>query len=242
MSLQDPVAYDKRDNRVAASEPVTRTEEVRNRLAEEITQGVLAPGTKLDETQLAERFGMSRTPVREALKQLNAMGLVTRGARRMMTVADISPRELNQLFEMMGEMEAVCARMATSNMTSEERKRLARLHEKCRESMHHGDSQGYVAANAAFHNAIYDGTHNIYVVESVQQLKGRLAPFRQAQLYTPDRTARSFEEHEAIVNAIMRGDKDAAAQATRAHMGAARETYANLYSQIRGRPVELVKE
>lgn len=216
----------------AARRGGTRADELRTRIADEITSGLIPPGTRLDEVQLAERFDVSRTPVREALKQLSTIGLVTRGARRTMTVAEISSPQLDQMFELMGELEATCARLAAVKMTSEDRARIERAHEICRERMRQGDAVGYGEANASFHAIIYAGSHNPYVVEATQQIRIRLAPFRKAQFYTPDRMAKSFEEHDHIVRAILRADQVMAADIVREHIVAARMAYANFFASV----------
>ena len=233
MNIEDSrlltLRFDLVDDRVS----VTRADELRMRIADEITTGKIPPGTRLDEVQLADRFEVSRTPVREALKQLNAIGLVKRGARRTMTVAAISPNQLGEMFELMGELEATCARLAAAKMTGEDRARLERHHEICRSRMQAGDATGYGEANASFHSIIYAGTHNKYVVEATQQIRVRLAPFRKAQFYTTDRTAKSYEEHELIVRSILRGDQVMAANTMRHHIGAARAAYADFFASVR---------
>src|SRR3979409_138523 len=100
---------------------VARAGELRLQLADEIVRGVLAPGSALDETDIARRFGVSRTPVREALRQLVASGLVEARAHRGAVVAQPSLERLTGMFEAMAELEALCAGLAAERMTAAER-------------------------------------------------------------------------------------------------------------------------
>lgn len=211
----------------------TRAEELRLWISDEITSGRMPPGTRLDEIQLAERFNVSRTPVREALKQLNSIGLVERGARRTMTVAEVSPDQLYSLFELMGELEVSCARLATIKMTSEERALLEKQHDVCRRLMREGDADGYAKANAVFHSIIYSGSHNAYLADAAHLVRVRLSPFRRAQFQTPERMARSCEEHEYIIRAILRGDQMTVMNVMRDHIAAAQGAYVAFAANVK---------
>src|SRR5213080_3004855 len=109
---------------------ITRAEELRLQLADEIVRGALAPGSPLDETDIARRFSVSRTPVREALRQLAASGLVDARAHRGAVVARPSPARLTGMFEAMAELEALCAGLAAERMPAAERQALEALHEQ----------------------------------------------------------------------------------------------------------------
>src|SRR5947208_10025447 len=111
---------------------VTRAEELRLQLADEIVRGTLAPGAPLDETDIARRFSVSRTPVREALRQLVASGLVESRAHRGAVVAQPSFERLTSMFEAMAELEAMCAGLAAERMSVTERHGLEAIHEELR--------------------------------------------------------------------------------------------------------------
>lgn len=194
------------------------SERVRRSLADEIAAGSLRPGTPLDEQQLAQRFGTSRTPAREALRQLAMDGLVEVRPRRGAVVAEMSIERLADMFEMTAEMEALCVRLACHRMHPLERARLARMHEDSAALVAAGDVVGYAAFNLAFHEAIYSATHNGYVAEQALALRNRMAGFRRAQLFEAERVQRSFEEHRDILEAVMRGDGDEAARRMRGHL------------------------
>lgn len=194
------------------------SDRIRNVLTDEIASGALAAGSALEEQQLADRFGASRTPVREALRQLAASGLVEVRARRGVVVARLTPERIMDMFEASAEIEAMCARLATYRMTPIERSELMQLHEASKAMVEAGDVDAYDAFNHEFHERIYRATHNAFLAEHVLQLRTRLSAFRRTQLRQGDRVRRSREEHEAVMQAIAEGDGEAAARRMRAHM------------------------
>src|SRR5215467_4147628 len=134
---------------------ITRAEELRLQLADEIVRGTLAPGAALDESEIARRFNVSRTPVREALRQLAASGLVEAKAHRGAVVARPTIERLTGMFEAMAELEALCAGLAAARMTRMERHRLEAVHEELRVLSHAGNPERFHEVNARFHNTIY---------------------------------------------------------------------------------------
>jgi DNA-binding GntR family transcriptional regulator len=203
--------------------PRTRAEELRRQLADDIITGRLAPGTRLDEQELAERFGVSRTPVREALKHLAAIGLADAGPNRGMYAAAISPEKRTELFEVMAEMEGVCARLSAQRMTIAERRQLEALHLRAGEVMRGGDQTLYSDLNFRFHAAIYSGCHNRTIEDMALNARARLAPFRHGQFNLLGRLAKSFTEHDKVVTAILRGDGAGAQAAMLDHVGIVRD-------------------
>src|SRR5579871_6918844 len=139
---------------------ITRAEELRLQLADEIVRGALAPGAPLDETDIARRFNVSRTPVREALRQLAASGLVDARAHRGAVVARPSIDRLTGMFEAMAELEAICAGLAAERMTPIERHQLEAVHEELRVLSHAGNPDRFHEVNERFHNSIYAGSQN----------------------------------------------------------------------------------
>lgn len=204
---------------------VTRAEELRMHLADEITRGTLPPGTALDETALAARFGVSRTPVREALRELVASGLVDARPHRGAVVARPSVQRLQAMFEVMAELEALCAGLSALNMTPQERQKLESLHADMGELMRLGDFAAYREANEQFHTSIYAGSHNDYLIELTLGTRRRLSPFRRAQFRALGRLALSHAEHERVTTAIARGDRDGAALAMRHHIAIVHDAY-----------------
>ena len=204
---------------------ITRAEELRLQLADEIVRGALPPGAPLDETDIARRFSVSRTPVREALRQLAASGLIETRAHRGAVVARPTLERLNGMFEAMAELEALCAGLAAERMPAVERARLEAIHEELRVLSHAGNPERFHAVNERFHNAIYAGSQNGYIAEMTLATRVRVQPFRRAQFRNLGRLAKSHGEHGRVVTAILRGDREGAASAMRAHIRMVREEY-----------------
>ena len=213
------------DRATSAAQKVTRAEELRLQLADEIVRGVLAPGAALDETDIARRFNVSRTPVREALRQLAASGLIDARAHRGAVVARPSVERLTGMFEAMAELEALCATLAAERMTPLERQRLEAVHEELRVLSYAGNPDRFHEVNERFHNTIYAGSQNAYIAEITLATRVRVQPFRRAQFRNLGRLAKSHAEHDRVVVAIMRGDRTGAAAAMRAHIELVRDEY-----------------
>jgi len=186
-------------------------------LAEQIISGEFGPGDKLEEKVLAERFNASRTPVREALRELAAKGLVDLVPRRGGVVASIGVDELSDMLEAEAELEALCARLAAQRMSMLEKKQLEELHSDATAVAQRGDEAGYLEANKRFHDQICAGTHNVTLAKTVRDLRARLAPFRQTQSGVERRFEVSHDEHQAIVGAILAGNAEAAGLAMLNH-------------------------
>jgi len=203
----------------------TLAETLRLQLADEIVRGALKPGMTLDETELARRFGVSRTPVREAIRLLAASGLVETYAHRAAVVARPTTEQLTGMFEVMAELEALCASLAAARMTSTERRELEAAHDQLRALIHSGDPQRYHEINEAFHGVIYAGPHNAHLAELTLATRVRVSPYRRAQFRNLGRLAKSHIEHERVVMAILRGDRDGAAATMRAHISIVSDEY-----------------
>jgi DNA-binding GntR family transcriptional regulator len=203
----------------------TLAEELRLQLADEIVRGALAPGATLDEMELAQRFGVSRTPVREAIRQLAASGLIDARAHCGAVVARPSEEQLAGMFEAMAELEALCAGLAAERMTGGDRRALESVHEESRALIHVGDPQRFHEINESFHGTIYAGAHNAHLAEITLATRLRVQPFRRAQFRTLGRLAKSHVEHDRVVVAILRGDRERASIAMRAHIMTVREAY-----------------
>ena len=175
-------------------------------IADGILNGRLPPGERLDEVGLAEQHGVSRTPVREALRQLAMSGLIDVRPRKGAIVSKATPEEIESLFVAMAEMEATCARLAAMSMTPIERRRLQARHEAMVALAAAGDTEAYSDANVAFHSAIYAGAHNAPLADYAMNLRRRVGPFRRAQFRVDGRLLRSNQEHDAVVRAIVSGD------------------------------------
>jgi DNA-binding GntR family transcriptional regulator len=196
----------------------TRAEALRRALADAILDGAIAPGAHLDEQEIASRHGVSRTPVREALRQLAAIGLVDLRPRRGAVAVAVSPVRIAEMHDVLNELETLAARLAAERMTPIQRRRLAALHQSMAEPMRAGDHETYEAGNVAFHAAIFEGSHNGFLAETARGVRERLRPFIRGQFRLLGRLQRSFAEHATIVDAIARGDADGAAAAMARHV------------------------
>lgn len=196
----------------------TRAHAIQTALADDIVHGRIRPGESLDETRLANHFGVSRTPVREAIRQLEAIGLAEARPHRGAVAADITEERIDEMFVVMAELEALCARLAAATMSPRERRDLEALHHSAGAIVSSGSQADYVAANDDFHEAIYAGAHNDFLAEMTMLVRARLAPFRHAQFETAGRVAKSHFEHGEVVAAIMRGDAARASQEMLRHI------------------------
>lgn len=209
-----------------------RSETLREAIEEMIAVGSLVPGQHLDETELAARFGVSRTPIREALIQLSSAGLIVMRPRRGAVVAQVGPQQLVEMFEVMAELEAMCGRLAARRMTDSEHTALRALHEACNAAREAADPNAYFYRNEAFHDAIYVGSHNQFLIEQARALHRRLRPYRRLQLRVRDRIRTSFSEHDDVVRAILEGDGERTAVLLREHIVIQGQRFADLMASL----------
>ncbi|VCU72243.1 HTH-type transcriptional repressor CsiR [Pigmentiphaga humi] len=214
-----------------------RSETLRETIEELIAVGELEPGDPLDETVLAHRFGVSRTPIREALIQLASAGLVEMRPRRGALVAQIGPQRLIEMFEVMGELEAMCARLAARRMGAADHARLLAAHQACQASRDAGDANAYYYLNETFHRTVYELGYNAFLTEEAVKLHRRLGPYRRLQLRVRNRIAVSYDEHEGIVQALLAGDAGQAAERAREHVLVQGQRFADLMASL-PRPAE----
>ncbi|MBC06975.1 GntR family transcriptional regulator [Thalassospira sp.] len=215
------------------SEPVGIAQQLCQALEDDIVKGKLPPGQRLEEPLLAKRFGVSRTPVREALQLLTATELAEKIPNRGVYVSLATPARLTEMFESMAELEGMCGRLAAKRMTSTERHNLEKLHHELAETVRLGDSDNYETLNRSFHNTLYLGTHNDVLVDVTLSVRRRVAPFRRVQFQSLARLASSHEEHQGIVDAILRGDVKAAEDLLYGHIMAVHEISQEYLASLR---------
>jgi DNA-binding GntR family transcriptional regulator len=203
----------------APSTRTTQAERLRAEIADEIVSGHLAPGVALDEMELAHRFQVSRTPVREAIRLLASSGLVQARPHRSAVVARPSPDELAAMFEALCELEVLCAGLAAERMSAADCTALADINARLIEVLRADDAQRYHEINQSFHAAIYAGARNPHLAAITAATRGRIAPYSRLQFRTAGRLQRSWLEHEEIVRAIQRRDRPAVEAAMRTHIG-----------------------
>ena len=191
---------------------------VRDQIEDALVSGEFAPNDRLDEAQLAMRFGVSRTPVREALMQLSAIGMIEHRPRRGAIVVAHGPAQIYEMFEVMAELEGLAGAHAARRLTGEDRAAISVAHERCRAAAEAADLDGYYYENEAFHVAIYAASHSGFLSEQCGALHRRLRPFRRLQLRVSNRLKVSFQEHDRVVQAIFDGDAEGAKSLLRAHV------------------------
>jgi DNA-binding GntR family transcriptional regulator len=195
---------------------VTLSDEVFQALVKAILSGEVEPGGRLDEPSICRKFGVSRTPIREALRRLSGTGLVEVTPRKGVTVARIDVEQLNNMFEALGEFEGLCAKLSAVRMSALEKKRLEVLNAHRQKRIADRDKD-FAAMNNEFHEAIYLGAHNPSIASVTRSFRQRLEPFRALQ-FVPGRTEYSFHEHDEIVRAIISSDAERAYNVMRDHV------------------------
>ena len=196
---------------------MTLSDKVFQALAAAIVSGRLKPGQRLDEPSVCREFGVSRTPVREALRRLGGTELVEMTPRKGVIVARISVEQLTDMYEALAEFEGLCARLSAVRMTALEKKRLELLNESRQGPLAKGDRDELATINAEFHEAIYQGSHSPSISSVTRNFRQRISTFRILQ-FVPGQTEQAFRVHDEIVRAILASDADAACHAMRDHV------------------------
>lgn len=198
--------------------PRTLSTDITTALEQQIVMGSLAPGEKLDETALGDYFSVSRTPIREALRALAAKGLVEFRPRLGAIVASPTVGEVIELFELVAELEAVAARLATERMTEDNEARIVRAYEACQAAAINLDPNTYYDTNGEFHEAIHLASDNQMLVEQIELIDKRLSPYRRLITFEKGRIQVAVREHEEIYQALLARDGNSAAAAMRQHV------------------------
>ena len=223
--------------KAAKSRRVSRSQNLLQQLEEEIMLGKLRPGARLDEKQLAERFQVSRTPVREALWHLASSGLVEMRRHHGAVVKQLTLVELVEMFQVMAELEGLCARLSARRMTLAERKQLRQIHKRAGKSIADHDFEGFFEINNEFHEAIFVGSKNQFLQQESRALRSRVNPYRRYITYQPGRMGKSHNEHEEIIDSIENGNADLAQQLMRGHVNMLGEVVADFIASLAGLPM-----
>ena len=189
-----------------------------------ITSGALQPGERIMENQLAEQLRVSRTPVREAIRKLEQEGFVVMVPRRGTYVADLSIRDINEVFEIRTALEVLAAGLAAERMTEEDLEKLERLLVEIGELIDLEATAKLVEADCRFHDILYSATHNKTLANIINNLREKFTPFRAISYAYPGRAKRSLEEHRRLVEALAERNPVLAQQVARKHMEKAEQT------------------
>ncbi|MCR8546895.1 GntR family transcriptional regulator [Salipiger sp. P9] len=215
-----------------ASDSSLMVERVYRSLVQQIFDGELTPGDMLQEEQVAESFGVSRTPVREALHRLMYDGLAARGPRRAFMVRSLSPDEVSDLVEAMWELEALCARLSSMRMTPQERHALSLCVEQGDVALAENDSVAYAKINRDFHNRLVEGARNRMIGGSAKATRVRLSPLHSAPFATREDIAKSQEEHKDILKGVLASDQLHTWEAMSRHMATTATKVLALYHEM----------
>ena len=205
--------------RVAPPTKFTKaSDKIRLEIENSIKSATLLPGDPIDEAELASQYKVSRTPIREALIQLQAQGMLTSLPRGGMVVAKMDLQQLLSLWELLAELEGVAVRLACQRMTPEERNGIAMHHERSLKVAEADDIAGWQESNLRFHELIYRASRNPYLRQEVLRMRARTGYYRQHAFGALGQIRTSFEPHGQIVRAFNNNDGEAASIAMLAHM------------------------
>ena len=193
-------------------------------LREAIRKGILKPGERIMEIQLAEELGVSRTPVREAIRKLELEGYVVMMPRRGTYVANMSIRDINEIFEIRTALESLSNGLAAEHITDEELEHLQRLLVIIGGYIKEGNMEKIVETDIEFHDLMYHAARNQRLVGIISNLRDQLTRFRTTSMSFPGRLKATLEEHRRIVEAIAQGDVKEAQQAAEDHMEKSEQT------------------
>lgn len=202
---------------LSAEPGVTLASSLHRRLEAEIADGTLDPGSRLDEQEIAQRFGVSRTPVREAFRLLAADRLVELRGRQGAIVRSIRVHTLIEMFQVMGELEGLCARLAARRIAPAQAARLQAIHERLIGVAGAGPDIFY-DVNQEFHEAIYEASCNAFLADQTRGLRNRVAAYRRRVTHMPNRIEDTIREHAEIMAAILARDPERAHASMRSHL------------------------
>ncbi|MDI3481562.1 MAG: hypothetical protein PWQ97_1217 [Tepidanaerobacteraceae bacterium] len=187
-------------------------------IREAIITGELKPGERLMEVQLAEEMGVSRTPVREAIRKLELEGLVVMIPRKGAYVAGLSLKEAADVFEIRESLEGLAAALAAERITDEELETMEKILSSVQKAVEGGDVETIIKKDAEFHQILFAATRNHRLAQIINNLKEQIDRFRVQSFTNPARIKSILQEHRSIVNAIKARDANMAEKLTREHI------------------------
>lgn len=216
-------------------------DQIREAIEQSIVTGEFSDGDRLSEVSLANRFGVSRTPLREALQVLSASGLVELVPNRGAFVRHPDFVELVEMFEVMAELEALCGERCARRIGDGQLEQLEDTIVKCEAALATRDTDEYYRENEKFHMIIYDACGNGFLASQARQLHRRLRPFRRMQLQLRGRMPESMREHHEIVEALREGNATLAADALRDHVSIQGNKFNDLMASYKAAALELAE-
>lgn len=196
----------------------TRAEQIQQQLEKEIFTGVLLPGSRLDEMELANRLNVSRTPVREALRHLGAAGLVEIRNRQPAMVIRLSAHRIIEMFQVMAELEGLCAKLAARRIGAPQLTQLQKYQDQLEQLLGDDDVERFYEVNRQFHELIYESAQNEFLAMQTRTLRNRVSSYRRMVTRRPAQRQNTIAEHDAVLRCIAQGDVEGAGEAMRAHV------------------------
>ena len=196
----------------------SRATSIRKKLEEEIFLGIVQPGQRLDEQTEATRFGVSRTPIREALSYLASSGLVRMVSHRGATVTKLSVPQIIEMIDVLAHLEDLSAGLAAQNMSDKDLSALKDVHEKCVNFVKKGKVDDYYRTAKKFHEIIYYASRNSFLADSCASLRNRIFPYLRYQLHRAGRVDACIAEQQLIFDSILTRDAAAASRSAREHL------------------------
>ena len=213
---------------LSAKEPLSIS--IVETLSLEIGNGKLPPGMHLEEEWLCHRFGASRTPVREALRQLAARGAIEIKPRKGAFVIQLDTARVIEMFEVMGFLEAACSSLAARRHNSQDRQALTQAHQECIAAAERDDPDAFYVANAKFHECIYGASHNRHLQEQTVGLRNRLEAYRKEVTFHAGLMAISIQEHAMVLHGILDMNQELASTCMSKHLDTLRSDAVSMAS------------
>lgn len=200
---------------MSSNEKISRAEQAYQQILENIRQGILKPGTRITESDIAQSLQMSRTPVREALRRLESAGLLKMVSYSGMQIAQLDYQEIMELYEMRVVLESNAARFAATHASEAEIFSLNEIMKRYEEATTPTEQARH---NRVFHNALAYAAHNRYLLKSLNSLRDSMMLLGKTTFELPNRAKQVIAEHRAIIDAIKNRDPEKAAQAAAYHI------------------------
>jgi len=196
----------------------TLHQEIAAQIRKMIRKGTLVKGQKIDEKSVCESMGVSRTPVREALRLLKSEGLIQLVPHKGAFVSQPCIEEINDMFEVMSVLEGTCARLATTHMKEKDLRKIEALHEELEAHYQNRDYDAYLRKNNVFHVFIQELAGNRVLNDVINGLRQKILLYRQRQLYQPERFDQSIQEHRNLMGAFRMLDPESAESLMKHHL------------------------
>ena len=196
----------------------SHAQNIHKQLESDILTHLLKPGERLDENRLARRFGTSRTPVREAIRQLASENLAQIVPFKGAVVVRQTPQEVNDLIEVIAELEGACGRLAARGCFADQLVILLKAYDQCAAAERIADAQAYESADQAFHHAIHVASGNNFLIAKTRAAYKRIEFCRHKVYWSANHMSGSLAEHKAIIDAISKGASDEADNLLRRHL------------------------